>query len=216
MVYYGVLNGRIKGIFLNWEECNKSVKGYKESQFKKFNNILDAEQYIISRENPIKPIKPIDYNDKEDDTDYYVYTDGSCINNGRYNAKAGIGIYFGMNDKRNISRRIKGKQTNNTAELKAIINTYYIIENDILNGKKITIVSDSVYAINCAGSYGAKNEMLKWKNDIPNKELVKEIYELYKNIVNIKFMYVEAHTKKTDNHSIGNDNADKLARDACK
>ena len=45
-----------------------------------------------------------------------VFTDGACSNNGRKNAKAGIGVYFGENDERNISKRITGKQTNNTAE----------------------------------------------------------------------------------------------------
>ena len=33
----------------------------------------------------------------------YVYTDGACINNGKPNARAGIGVYFGENDSRNIS-----------------------------------------------------------------------------------------------------------------
>ena len=30
--------------------------------------------------------------------DYNIYTDGACINNGKTNAKAAIGIYFGKND----------------------------------------------------------------------------------------------------------------------
>lgn len=89
--------------------------------------------------------------------DYYVYTDGACSNNGKDNASAGIGIFFGINDKRNLSKKIDGKQTNNTAELSAIIEAYYIIENDIMNGKKIAIVSDSEYALRCV-SYGEKCE----------------------------------------------------------
>ena len=28
--------------------------------------------------------------------DYYVYTDGACSNNGKCNAQAGIGIFFGL------------------------------------------------------------------------------------------------------------------------
>jgi ribonuclease HI len=64
--------------------------------------------------------------------DYYVYTDGACSNNGRSNAIAGIGIFFGNNDPRNVSKRIEGKQTNNTAEMLAIIDTYEIIEQDII------------------------------------------------------------------------------------
>jgi len=35
-----------------------------------------------------------------------VFTDGSCSNNGKDNAKAGIGIYFSENDPRNISQRL--------------------------------------------------------------------------------------------------------------
>jgi ribonuclease HI len=146
--------------------------------------------------------------------DYYVYTDGSCSNNGKPNASAGIGIYFGENDPRNISERVQGKQTNNTAELGAIIRTYDIIENDILQGKQIAIMSDSQYAIWCATTYGEKCAKDMWKKDIPNKQLVKKIYELYSNKPNIKFIHVMAHTGKQDIHSIGNDAADRLANQA--
>ena len=78
-----------------------------------------------------------------------VFTDGACRNNGKPTACAGIGIYFGPNDGRNVSRRITGKQTNNVAELTAIIEVYTIIKQDILSGKEITIFSDSEYSIRC-------------------------------------------------------------------
>jgi ribonuclease HI len=53
-----------------------------------------------------------------------------------------------------------------------------------------------------------------WKKEIPNKELVKTVYELYKDKPNIRFIHIRAHTDNTDIHSIGNDNADKLANQA--
>ena len=143
--------------------------------------------------------------------DYYIYTDGACSNNGKDNALAGIGIFFGIDDIRNVSKKVEGKQTNNTAELSAIIETYFIIENDIINGKKIAIVSDSEYAIKCVSFYGEKCYKKGWTVDIPNKELVKNAYEIYKNRQNIQFIHVKAHTNNTDIHSFGNDNADKLA-----
>lgn len=143
--------------------------------------------------------------------DYYVYTDGACSKNGSIDAKAGIGIYFGQNDSRNLSKRIDGKQTNNTAELTAIIETYPLIEPDILIGKSICIVSDSEYAIRCVTSYGEKCEKKAWNLDIPNKELVRQIYELYKNKQNIQFIHIRAHTDNTDIHSQGNAGADALA-----
>jgi ribonuclease HI len=146
--------------------------------------------------------------------DYYVYTDGACSNNGSKYAQSGIGIFFGINDKRNVSKRIEGKQTNNTAEISAIIETYKIIEPDINANKKITIVSDSEYAIKCVTSYGKKCYDKKWNLDIPNKELVKQCYELYKDKQNVNFIHCRAHTNKTDIHSIGNDYADKLANES--
>lgn len=151
-------------------------------------------------------------NHKADDlVDYYVYTDGACSNNGKNNAIAGIGIFFGINDTRNISKKIKGKQTNNTAELSAFIETFHIIKNDIENGKRIVIVSDSIYSIRCVTSYGKKCFKKNWNIKIPNKELVKTAYELYKDKTNVSFMYIKAHTDNKDIHSFGNNEADKLA-----
>jgi len=206
MVFYAVANGRNIGIFLNWNDCNDSVKGYKNALYKKFDTKEEADIFIQSNNNNIHDIQK-----QEDIPDYYVYTDGACSNNGKTNALAGIGIFFGTGDIRNVSKKIEGKQTNNTAELTAIIETYFIIENDLANGKKIAIVSDSEYAIKCVSSYGEKCSKKNWNVDIPNKELVKTAYDIYKNKPNIKFIHIRAHTNNTDIHSCGNDNADKLA-----
>lgn len=141
---------------------------------------------------------------------YYVYTDGSCFNNGSENSVAGIGIYFGENDKRNTSKLLKGKNTNNTAEIKAMIYAHKLIKDDLKKGVKVTIVSDSKYAIRCATTYGEKLEKDNWEKDVPNLELVKKLYYLYKDS-GVKFKHIFAHTNKQDKHSIGNVNADKLA-----
>jgi len=225
MVFYAVANGRNIGIFLNWNDCNDSVKGYKNAVYKKFDTKEEADTFIQSNnKNNIHDTKKqnniasffdtVDSKKKEDVDfipDYYVYTDGACSNNGKPNALAGIGIFFGTDDTRNVSKKIEGKQTNNTAELTAIIETYFIIENDIANGKKIAIVSDSEYAIKCVSSYGEKCSKKNWNVDIPNKELVKTAYDMYKDKPNIQFIHIRAHTNNTDIHSCGNDNADKLA-----
>lgn len=151
---------------------------------------------------------------EENKSDYFVYTDGACSNNGRENAIAGIGIFLGQDDSRNVSELVEGKQSNNTAELTAIIKTWPIIKKDVLDGKKITIVSDSIYAIRCVSSYGEKCAQSFWKKDIPNKELVKVAYEIYKGNKNVEFMHIKAHTDNQDVHSIGNDGADRLANKA--
>lgn len=216
MVFYAVANGRNIGIFLTWNDCNNSVKGYKNALYKKFDTREEADTFIQMNNKNIDDVQKTQEKNKEKDDfnpDYYVYTDGACSNNGKYNAIAGIGIFFGINDTRNVSRKIEGKQTNNIAELTAIIEAYYIIETDIINGKKIAIVSDSEYAIKCVTSYGEKCDKKGWNLDIPNKELVKMAYNMYKDKdkLNIQFIHVKAHTNNTDAHSFGNDNADKLA-----
>jgi ribonuclease HI len=146
--------------------------------------------------------------------DYCVYTDGACSNNGKTNARAGIGIFFGIDDPRNISQKVEGKQTNNIAELTAILKVYPIIESDINNCKNVIIFTDSEYAIKCVTTYGEKCCNKGWLQDIPNKELVRKTYETYKNHPNIQIQYVKAHTNNQDLHSIGNFYADKLANEA--
>ena len=145
-----------------------------------------------------------------------VYTDGSCINNGKANAKAGIGVYFGENDQRNVSERVIGKkQTNNTGELQAIIKVFQILHKEIITEKqRIDIYTDSEYAIKCATSYGYKIYNSNSDKPIPNKDLVVTIYRLFKENKNAKLHHVKAHTSNVDVHSIGNCEADRLANEA--
>lgn len=203
MQYYAIHRGYKIGIFNTWNECKKYTNGFKNSVFKKFNNKKDAQNFV-----------EYGYNNNLDDKfkpDIYVYTDGACHNNGKSNAKAGYGIYFTDNDTRNKSKKIKGKQTNQVAELTAIIKAYKILKDEIDNNKKILFCTDSIYAIRCCTSYGQKCSDKNWENDIPNKKLVKKGYKLFYNKKNINFMHVKAHTNKKDIHSIGNQKADELA-----
>jgi len=143
----------------------------------------------------------------------YIYTDGACINNGKKNAKAGIGIFFSHNDSRNTSERLGGKQSNNCAELEAIIKAIKLAKPEIQSNHNIIIMTDSEYAIKCLTSYGRKLAAKNWetKNPIPNFHKVKYAYELFNKYPNISVQHIKAHTGKNDKHSIGNDMADKLA-----
>ena len=92
----------------------------------------------------------------EEEDPIYVYTDGACSNNGKKNARAGFGVYFGKDDPRNASESYNGPQTNNVAELLAIIKALTILRQEIDNGEKIIIYSDSTYSIRCCTEYGEK------------------------------------------------------------
>jgi ribonuclease HI len=227
MPFYAVAQGVNPGVVTSWTECKANIDGYKGAVYKKFDTLAEAEAFIntkataVTTKAPTKTEKKAaikaaitEIQDSDFAVDYYVYTDGSCVNNGSANAKAGIGIYFGEMDPRNVSHRVEGKQTNNTAELGAIIHVHTIIKSDIAKGKKIAIVSDSEYAIRCVTSYGEKLSKESWQKDVPNKEMVKQAYSLYKDHPNVKFVHIMAHTDGTDIHSLGNDGADKLANQA--
>ena len=172
------------------EALNKSLKISKKSK-----PIVQIEDSILA-------------------SDVIVYTDGACSRNGSANAAAGIGVYFGEGDPRNLSKRVEGKQTNNTAELGAVLEAYKLLEKEISSEIRVGIVSDSEYAIRCATSYGAKCASNGWKDAIPNKDLVRRTYELFAPHSNVQFFHVMAHTLKSDVHSKGNEEADHLANKA--
>jgi ribonuclease HI len=211
-MFYAVANGRSVGVFTNWTNCKHSVQGFSGAVFKKFDTKIDAEAFIASKSlNKNVGLTEVSIQSNESHTDYYVYTDGACSKNGMRGASAGIGVYFGEDDVRNVSKRLPGKQTNNVAELTAIISIFPFIESDIRGGKRIAIVTDSKYSIKCASSYGERCAKNGWVDDIPNKELVRQIYTLYSCEPNIRFIHVKAHTGLSDIHSIGNHHADRLA-----
>ena len=182
-----------------------SNSGDLDIEFLEFETKEEAEHYInygkiISKKND----------------EIIVFTDGACSNNGKTTAIAGIGVYFEENDKRNVSKRIKGKQSNNTAELSAVIEVFTVLKNEIKEGGDVTIYTDSEYVIKCCTSYGEKCEKNNWGaskrgRKIPNAELVKQVYTLYKQSDNVNIVWVKAHTNKDDTLSKGNEGADRLA-----
>lgn len=194
-MYYSVFKGFNKGIYKSWKECEKEVKGYKGAIYKKFKLESDA---ILFLNNGVK---------KEERNIIKVYTDGSCINNGKKGSKAGIGIFFGNEDKRNVSRKLNLERvTNNVAELSALIEALDILKNE---SRDVIIYTDSKYCILCCTSYGDKQRLKDWSDNIPNKNLVMEVYNKYREKDNIRLEYVMGHSNIYENEM-----ADKLAREA--
>lgn len=148
-----------------------------------------------------------------------VYTDGSCVNNGKKNAVGGIGIYFPNKELTDISRIYDiGVCTNHKAELYAILITLkYIKKNIGLSKYKILIKTDSEYSINCLTKWinGWINKGWKTVNGtrVVNRELIEPIHQYCKKY-DIDFEHVLAHTNGTDFDSLANDKADRLAKKA--
>lgn len=207
MPFYAVHKGHSTGVFSQWNDCKNSIDGYKNAVFKKFMTKEEADEFVKNGYCDTFLSKT----SEDFIPDITVFTDGACSNNGKPNAKAGVGVFFSDGDSRNYYAKIEGKQSNNCAEIKAILEAYRILKEDIKKGKKVLICSDSEYALKCCTSYGKKCEEKEWDEEIPNIELIKIAYPLFKNKKNIQFKFVKAHTNKNDTFSIGNDGADKLA-----
>ena len=179
------------------------------------NQLEEKDRIIEQLQNKLS--KYID-KDKVVDDSIKVFTDGSCSNNGQENAKAGIGIYFADDDIRNVSERIYGEQTNNNAELNAIVRVFDVCKNIIEKNKNITIYTDSKYSISCFMDWSNQWVDNDWKNKngdvIQNKQVIIDGYNLFKKYKNVKLEYVKAHTKNVDELSIGNRMADKLAKES--
>ncbi|KZV84448.1 ribonuclease H-like protein [Exidia glandulosa HHB12029] len=163
-----------------------------------------------------------------------VYTDGACSNNGKaaHLALAGVGVWFGHGDPRNISERCPGDQTNNRAELIAIIRA---LEQIPPGSKPLLIKTDSSYSIdsvyNWVPNFLAKSQRLLdaleekgerptpaarvWKTsdgkDVKNQALLHYLVTLLQYRKRVlkqewRLQYVKGH-----NGEEGNEGADGLA-----
>ena len=44
--YYAVKNGKVPGIYTNWDECRKNVSGYSGAEYKSFKTEKEARDYL--------------------------------------------------------------------------------------------------------------------------------------------------------------------------
>jgi len=136
-----------------------------------------------------------------------VYTDGACSCNGTTGARGGIGVYWGPGDKRNVSEPLKGRPTNNRAEIYAAIKAIVQAKEQGLD--KIEIRTDSSFLIKSVTEWAPgwikRNWKLKTGGDVVNKDDFKELLEKQKGL-NIKWTHVRGHAGIP-----GNEAADSLA-----
>ena len=129
------------------------------------------------------------------------YTDGSCVGNGKKDAKGGYGI-VGIDDDGLLSfvraKRTDGT-TNNREELKAIL---YVMLNFGVKcddwGQPPIVYSDSAYCVNTFNEWmwgWQKKGWLKSNNQPPeNLDLIKAYYDWYKKGYRIDLRKVKGHS----------------------
>jgi ribonuclease HI len=163
-----------------------------------------------------------------------VFTDGACSNNGKDTASAGVGIFWGSNHPLNVSKKLYGQQTNNRAEIIAAL--IAITQSITYGAQELNILTDSEFMIKCVTQW-----MIKWKNNgwktsngdsVKNIDILKKLDDLCTNKMKVKWDHIPAHKGHYGINIIfnwylnkiytvlifieGNEEADRLARDATK
>ncbi len=144
---------------------------------------------------------------------FIVYTDGACKHNGSDKAKAGIGVYFNKHNRiklSNVSERLTTvKQTNNVAELTAILRALELCDKNNID-EKILIYTDSDYSMKCVEIWYPQWKKEKKMKDRKNIDILQKIDRYYEKL-DVEFKHIRSHTGLTDIHSKGNEMADRLA-----
>lgn len=153
----------------------------------------EEETPVTKRQKPLGPL--------------VVYTDGACPNNQNEQARAGYGVFYGEGDPRNVSARLTGKQTNNRAEMTAILTVLAEVDP----GQDVEIRSDSMLCINTITKWMQAWKKRGWKKgggkEPKNLDLVKEADRLMAaRRGRTVFTHVRGHSGEP-----GNEAADRLA-----
>ncbi len=200
--YYAVRNGRKTGIFKHWEECKDQVVGFKDAEYKSFDNMKDAEEYLsqtfTEKERPAKKRrskaeKIADYNTVAENLSNEIpqgqmiaYIDGSYDAERRRYSYGCILIKSGnVTTHRAWGMRPEAAEARNVAgELQAAM---FAVKTTAADGiKDITIYHD-YYGI-------SKWYEHKWQaNSFCARHYLK-FMDKYRPYMDIKFVKVEGHS----------------------
>jgi ribonuclease HI len=149
-----------------------------------------------------------------------IYTNSSCVNNGKPFARGAIGIYFPNHEHQNISLAYPAKKlllppTNQRCELLAInhsllIHWLYFRENPCI------IHTDSHYSVKCLTELcntWLQNGWKKFNNeDVKNQDLLQPMHTLFSKNKNIEFHLLRDGGALFDRHSLNHRVAHAFAR----
>lgn len=226
-MFYSVHLGRIPGIYTTWTQCQEQVSKYPGAKFKKFSNQKEAKYFLefgeektkINKKNPVVVVPKLE-SPKTISKDcspevLYIYTDGSCPGNGKKGCRGGVGVHFKDSKHEDISYCCYDSPTNQKMELLAIQKALETVLPCKEQYKRIELYTDSKYSIDCLTKYIViwnKNNWKTTKNEpVKNKEIIQAIEKLKIQFKNLSFIHINSHTGKQDQHSLGNEQADRLA-----
>lgn len=225
--YYAVRSGKVKGIYFTWDDCKNMVNGFKNAQYKSFENPLDAVAYIEGvnvsidesslniddNRNILDDEEDIEVNIEENIEDNTVQEKKSnnkliAYIDGSFNIATSIygsgGILIDgediVHEFSNVGKHKEWSSMRNVAgEIEA---SMYAISYAVNNGyKEIDIVYDYTgIEMWCIGA---------WKTNKDATKLYKNFYDKNSKLIKINFVKVKSHSG-----NFYNDIADKLAKNA--
>ena len=206
---YAVKQGRQTGLFNTWDECRRQVDGFAGARYKGFASAGEAMQWLtgkaaeaapaaasapaVRRRRPVQAAMPGMEAAALPETDYIVYTDGSCLRN-----PDGPGGYAAVLLQRGSTEPVtihggEPSTTNNRMEITAVIEGLSALKTKAL---PVEVVTDSKYVI------GTMTE--GWKRKV-NGDLWKQLDEVKQGLT-ITWTWVKGHADNPYNNR-----ADELA-----
>jgi ribonuclease HI len=184
----------------------------KPKSVNNFTKLVLSNQEVSLKKPEVKPeIKNPEFDGVR------IYTDGSCILNGKPNARGGWAVYFPGGQFKNMAEKYTNHPTNQRCELTAIQKAIEATKEYIIGGGKIEIYTDSEYSLKCLQEYCKKWSINGWikadKKPIENRDIIEPLYNFYSMYWRqISIKHVRAHTGRQDIHSKANDVVDQMAR----
>lgn len=220
-MFYSVYLGRQPGIYTSWDKCQQQVSKFPGAKFKKFSSQSEAQYFLETGIIPVLEDKVSNCKIEKDESQIEnsdilnIYTDGSCPGNGKMKCRGGIGVHFSNSKHPDISESCEEHPTNQKMELLAIERALQEVIPYQSNYQSIQLYTDSQYSIDCVTKYISnwiKNNWKTSKNEpVKNKDIIKSIYQIKLKFKNLSLHHINSHTGKQDQHSLGNEKADKLA-----
>lgn len=192
--YYAVRKGKMKGIFKTWDECKSQVHGFKGAEYKSFETLEEAQNYI---DNESKP----------KDTSLMAYVDGS-FNKDTFTSGYGLALVVNdeiiYSDKKSFPGHPYNTHRNVFGEVKGAEDAIRVA---IEKGYKSVCIAYDYKGIECWATG-------EWKANYDLTKEYRENFIKFSKEIDIYFKKVKAHASEADGGDKYNDYVDKLAKEA--
>lgn len=218
---YAVRRGRATGIFTSWAECKKQVDGFQGARYKGFTDPQEALAWLAGEDSPRTYASSSSFAPRRarlaipapsapaappEDSDYLVYTDGSCLRNPAGPGGWACVIHIRATGERKELSGGVPSTTNNRMEMQAAIAALSYPEAP----SKITLCTDSQYLKNGLTKWIFSWKKRGWKKadgtEVLNQDLWRELDALVAKH-QVAFHWVKGHVGIPEN-----ERCDELAR----